>query len=55
MQKIIRRSICWVFGCRSLCLFSRHWGNSDNDSEGSMSTGWQCERCGKTKFEQWDT
>ena len=54
MQKLIRKTICWTIGCNSICLFKRHWGAEDG-SEGSMSTGWQCERCGKTKFEQWDT
>ena len=55
---MIRKLICWLFGCRSICLFRYHWGadrNYHNNSEGSETTGWECERCGTTRTEQWDT
>lgn len=50
--KVFRMLTCLLFGHRSICLLQRliEHGN------GSFSyiTGWQCERCGKTKSEQWD-
>jgi len=49
-----RKLLCFLFGHRSICLFRYHWGIEPGDG-GSMSTGWICERCGHTKFEQWDT
>jgi len=50
----IRKLICLVIGCRSICLFSYHWG-ADRGDEGSMSTSFECECCGKQRTEQWDT
>lgn len=51
---IFRKFICVLFGCKSICLFSHHWGTQDGTT-GSQSTGWVCERCGKQRTEQWDT
>ena len=49
-----RKVLCYLFGHRSICLFSYHWGMG-RGGVGSMTTGWVCERCGYTKTEQWDT
>lgn len=54
MRLTFRKLLCWLFGHRSVCLFSYHWG-TDRGGEGSMTTAWKCERCGYQTFEQWDT
>jgi hypothetical protein len=48
----MRRLLCWLLGCRPICLYFRYWERDNYAS--SMSTGWQCLCCGKQWTEQWD-
>jgi len=49
----MRKYLCWLLGHSYICLFSRWWQSGAN--EGSETTGWTCQHCGKQRFEQWDS
>ena len=49
----IRKYFCWLFGHSYICLFHYHW-DSGLGEQGSETTGWKCQHCGKQRTEQWD-
>ena len=55
---MIKKLICYLIGCNSICLFRYHWsGNNDMPGycgQSSETTHWECQRCGKQRHEQWD-
>ena len=51
----MRKYFCWLLGHSFICLFRYHWGLENHGNEGSETTGWVCQHCGKQRFEQWDT
>jgi len=59
----MRKYMCWLFGHSYICLFWHRWGFIQPDitymvpgtDQGSMTTGWVCQHCGKQRFEQWNT
>jgi hypothetical protein len=54
-HKTIRSYFCWLLGHNFLCLFRYHWGTEDRSTQGSETTYWVCQYCGKRNEEQWDT
>ena len=52
---MIRKFICWIIGHRYRCLFRKHWDTENGRGEGSETTHWECQSCGKLNSEQWDT
>lgn len=51
----MRKYFCWLAGHSFICLFRYHWGIDRDHGQGSETTGWTCQHCGKTRTEQWDT
>jgi len=59
----MRKYFCWIFGHSFICLFWHRWGYIVDDpnfmvsgtNEGSVTSGWICQHCGKLRHEQWDT
>jgi hypothetical protein len=49
----MRKYLCWLLGHSYICLFRLHWDSPAR--QGSESTGWVCQHCGKQRFEQWDS
>jgi hypothetical protein len=47
----VRGYFCWLFGHSYICLFRHYFGSGS----GSEDTAWECQYCGKTKTEQWDS
>jgi len=52
-MKYFKELICWIFGHRSICLYSELHKNHREEGV-SMTTSWKCERCGYTFTEGWD-
>ena len=49
----MRKLLCWMFGHRSIRLFSYRWDRG-TPHDCSELTGWKCERCENQFYKQWD-